>query len=257
MKIDDIIISENDEFIVLNKPAGLLSIPDREGKDISLKKILQEKFARPSARLSHSGGDDPVGRGEIFTVHRLDKETSGLIVFAKTGEAHKNLSQQFEARETVKIYTGLVLGSLAEKKGMIDAPIAEHPTKKGTMVVHRNGKSALTDFEVLEEFGIFSWVKFRIHTGRTHQIRVHMKHMGHPIACDSLYGDGKPVFLSSIKYRYKISKKEEEEQPILSRLALHAQFLKFKTGDQKPFEAEAPLPKDLKALLNQLRKWKK
>jgi 23S rRNA pseudouridine955/2504/2580 synthase/23S rRNA pseudouridine1911/1915/1917 synthase len=239
MKIDDIIISENDAFIVLNKPAGLLSIPDREGKDISLKKILQEKF------------------GEIFTVHRLDKETSGLIVFAKTGDAHKNLSQQFEARETEKIYDGLVLGSLAEKKGTVDAPIAEHPTKKGTMAVHRKGKAALTDFEVLEEFGIFSWIKFRIHTGRTHQIRVHMKHLGHPIACDNLYGDGKPLFLSSIKYRYKISKKEEEEKPILSRLALHAQFLKFKTVDQKSFEAEAPLPKDLKALLNQLRKWKK
>ena len=239
MKIDDIIISENDAFIVLNKPAGLLSIPDREGKDISLKKILQEKY------------------GEIFTVHRLDKETSGLIVFAKTGEAHKNISQQFEARETEKIYAGLVLGVLADKNGVIEAPTTEHPTKKGTMVVNRKGKATLTDFEVLEEFGIFSWVKFRIHTGRTHQIRVHMKHIGHPIACDNLYGDGKPVFLSSIKYRYKISKKEEEEMPILSRLALHAQFLKFKTEDQKLFEAEAPLPKDLKALLNQLRKWKK
>jgi len=239
MKINDLIISENEAFIVLNKPAGLLSIPDREGKEISLKTMLQEKF------------------GEIFTVHRLDKETSGIIVFAKTSEAHKNLSQQFEARETEKIYAGLVLGVLADKKGTIDAPISEHPTKKGTMVVNRKGKATITDFEVLEEFGIFSWVKFRIHTGRTHQIRVHMKHTGHPIACHVLYGDGKPILLSSIKYRYKISKKEEEERPILNRLALHAQFLKFKTGDQKLFEAEAPLPKDLKALLNQLRKWKK
>jgi 23S rRNA pseudouridine955/2504/2580 synthase/23S rRNA pseudouridine1911/1915/1917 synthase len=239
MKIDDIIISENDEFIVLNKPAGLLSIPDREGKGISLKTMLQEKY------------------GAIFTVHRLDRETSGLIVFAKTEEAHKNLSLQFEARKTEKIYVGLTLGALAEKKGTIDAPIAEHPTKKGTMVVNRKGKPSVTDYDVLEEFGIFSWIKFRIHTGRTHQIRVHMKQAGHPIACDSIYGDGKPVFLSSIKYRYKISKKEEEEKPILSRLALHAQFLRFKTGDQRSFEAEAPLPKDLKALLNQLRKWKK
>src|SRR5258707_8328163 len=99
MNIDDFIILENDEFIVLNKPAGLLSIPDREGKDISLKKILQEKY------------------GGIFTVHRLDKETSGLIVFAKMEEAHKYLSQQFEERATEKIYVGLVLGSLSEKKG--------------------------------------------------------------------------------------------------------------------------------------------
>jgi len=239
MNIDNFIISENDEFIVLNKPAGLLSIPDREGKDISLKKILQEKY------------------GSIFIVHRLDKETSGLIVFAKTEGTHKYLSQQFEERATEKIYVGLVLGSLSEKKGAIDAPIAEHPTKKGTMIVHRKGKTSLTDYEVLEEFGIFSWMKFRIHTGRTHQIRVHMKDIGHPIACDPLYGDGKPVFLSSIKYRYKISKKEEEEKPILSRLALHAQFLKFNVNGGNSFAADAPLPKDLKALLNQLRKWKK
>jgi 23S rRNA pseudouridine1911/1915/1917 synthase len=238
IKTEDITIVENDELIVLNKPAGLLSIPDREGKDISLKKMLQEKY------------------GAIFTVHRLDRGTSGLIVFAKTEAAHKSLSQQFEERETEKIYTGLVLGSPAEKKGTIDAPIAEHPNKKGTMIIHRKGKPSITDFEVLEDFGIFSWMKFRIHTGRTHQIRVHTKHIGHPIACDDVYGDGKPVLLSSIKHRYKISTKEEEEKPLLNRLALHAQSLKF-TFDKEKLEAEAPLPKDLKALLNQLRKWKK
>ena len=238
MKPEDIIVVETDELIVLSKPAGLLSIPDREGKEISLKKILQEKYER------------------VFTVHRLDKETSGLIVFAKDEATHKKLSQQFEERQTEKIYVGLVLGSPAEKKGIIDEPITEHPVKKGTMVVHRKGKPSLTEFEVLEEFGIFSWMKFRIHTGRTHQIRIHLKHIGHPLACDSLYGDGKPVFLSSIKYRYKISKKDEEEKPILNRLALHAQFLKFDL-DGKIFDTEASLPKDLKAVLNQLRKWKK
>lgn len=239
MKIDNIIVFENDDLVILNKPPGLLSIPDREGKEISLKKILQEKYH------------------EIFTVHRLDKGTSGLIIFAKNEAAHKDLSQQFEERETEKIYVGLVLGSLLEKKGSIDDPIAEHPTKKGTMVVHKKGKPSLTYYEVVEDFGIFSWIKFRIHTGRTHQIRVHMKHIGHPMVCDELYGDGKPVFLSSIKFRYKISKKEEEEQPILHRLALHAQFLKLKLGNKKLLEVEAPLPKDLKAVLNQLRKWKK
>src|SRR6266496_3314697 len=120
------------------------------------------------------------------------------------------------------------------------------------MVIHRKGKPSLTDYEVIEEFGIFSWMKFRIHTGRTHQIRVHMKHLGHPVACDPLYGDSKPVFLSSIKHRYKISKYQEEEQPMLNRLALHAAFLKFKMKDGRSFEADAPLPKDLKAVLNQL-----
>src|SRR5215510_12295897 len=104
MKISDLIIHETENFIALNKPSGLLSIPDREGKDISLKKLLIEKY------------------GSIFTVHRLDKDTSGLIVFAKNEETHKHLSLQFESRQTEKIYMGLVLGSLNEKKGSIDAP---------------------------------------------------------------------------------------------------------------------------------------
>jgi 23S rRNA pseudouridine955/2504/2580 synthase/23S rRNA pseudouridine1911/1915/1917 synthase len=125
------------------------------------------------------------------------------------------------------------------------------------MVVHQKGKSAVTDYEVLEDFGIYSWMQFRIHTGRTHQIRVHMKHLGHPIVCDPLYGDGKPVFLSSFKHNFNLSKNVDEEKPLLNRLALHAQQLKFLDINGKPLELEVPLPKDLKALLQQLRKRKK
>jgi 23S rRNA pseudouridine955/2504/2580 synthase/23S rRNA pseudouridine1911/1915/1917 synthase len=238
MKINGFIIEETNGWIALNKPSGLLSIPDREGKDISLKKLLIEKY------------------GSIFTVHRLDMDTSGLILFAKTEEAHKHLSQQFEERQTEKIYQGMVLGSLANKKGTIDAPIAEHPVKKGLMTVYRKGKEAITDYEVLEDFKIFSWVQFQIHTGRTHQIRVHAKHIGHPIVCDELYGDGKPVLLSSLKHKFKLSKNELEERPILNRLALHALSLQFIDVNGETRKLEAPLPKDLKALLQQLRKLK-
>jgi len=238
MKLVDITVFENEDFIALNKPSGLLSIPDREGKEISLKKMLIEKY------------------GNIFTVHRLDKGTSGLIVFAKNEETHKYLSQQFEGRQTEKIYYGFVLGSLADKKGTIDAPIAEHPAKKGLMTIHRNGKESLTDYEVLEDFKTFSWVQFQIHTGRTHQIRVHAKHIGHPVVCDEMYGDGKPVLLSSLKHKFKLSKNELEERPILNRLALHAQSLRFTNTNGETMKLEAPLPKDLKALLQQLRKWK-
>lgn len=222
----------------MNKPSGLLSIPDREGKDISLKKLLIEKY------------------GNIFTVHRLDKDTSGLIVFAKNEATHKHLSMQFEARQTVKIYLGLVLGSLAEKKGTIDAPISEHPVKKGLMTVYRKGKESLSDYEVLEDFKIFSWLQFQIHTGRTHQIRVHAKHIGHPVVCDDLYGDGKPILLSSLKHKFKLSKNELEERPILNRLGLHASSLQFETTKNEIIKLEAPLPKDLRALLQQLRKRK-
>ncbi|HEV8286575.1 MAG TPA: RluA family pseudouridine synthase [Chitinophagaceae bacterium] len=239
MKIAELIIFENDDFITLNKPSGLLSIPDRQGKEISLKKILQDNY------------------GEIFTIHRLDKGTSGMILFAKNEPSHKYFSQQFEGRQTEKIYLGLIIGSPSNKKGMIDSPIMEHPVKKGLMVINRKGKESLTDYEVLEDFGIYSWVQFQIYTGRTHQIRVHMKEMGHPIACDELYGDGRDVFLSSIKHNFKLSKNEEEERPILNRLALHASQLKFIGPDQQRYEFEAPIPKDLKATLQQLSKRKK
>ena len=238
MKVNDFIIAETTDWIALNKPSGLLSIPDRKGKDISLKKLLIEKY------------------GNIYTVHRIDRETSGLILFAKTEEAHKHFSQQFEERQTQKIYQGLVLGSLSDKKGTIDAPIAEHPAKKGLMTVYRKGKEAITDYEVMEDFKIFSWTQFQIHTGRTHQIRVHAKHIGHPIVCDELYGDGKPVLLSSLKHKFKLSKNELEERPILNRLALHAISLQLTDRNGELIKLEAPLPKDLKAVLQQLRKRK-
>src|SRR6188508_2793475 len=209
MKLSEWIIYEDEDLIALNKPSGLLSIPDREGKDISLKKLLIEKYARPPARAG-TDGDDPVGRGSIFTVHRLDKDTSGLIVFAKNETTHKLLSQQFEERQTEKIYLGLVLGSLSEKKGNINTFISEHPMKKGLMTVYKKGKESLTDYEVLEDFKIFSWLQFQIHTGRTHQIRVHAKHIGHPVVCDELYGDGKPILLSTLKHKFKLSKNEIE-----------------------------------------------
>ena len=236
MNTKDLVVFETDDLIVLNKPAGLLSIPDREGKEISLKKMLQEKY------------------GNIFTVHRLDRGTSGLIIFAKQEETHKHLSKQFEERQTEKIYLGLVIGSMPDKKGGIDLPVMENPSKKGVMIVHKKGKLSLTDYEVLEDFGIFSWLQFQIHTGRTHQIRVHMQHLGHPIACDELYGDGKPIFISAFKSKFKLAKKQEEEKPILNRLALHAHKLKFYERGGNAIELEAEVPKDLKATLQQLRK---
>lgn len=231
------ILFESAEFIVLDKPAGLLSIPDREGKEASLKSRLREQY------------------GNIFTVHRLDRETSGVIVFAKTEATHKYLSKVFEDRSVEKIYQGIVLGTPPQTKGTIDVPIMEHPGKPGLMVINRRGKSALTDYELLETISGYSLLQFQIHTGRTHQIRIHMQSVGHPIACDELYGDGKPVFLSAIKRNFKLSKSEESERPLLSRLALHSQSLKFTDQNGTLHHFKAPLPKDLRALLQQLRKW--
>lgn len=231
------IIFENEQFIAINKPSGLLSIPDRLGQEISVKDLLKQKL------------------GSIYTVHRLDRDTSGVIVFAKTEEAHKELSQLFEGREMEKYYVGLVYGQMMNSSGTIDAPIMEHPGKTTKMMTHAKGKLSLTDYEVLESFRLYSWVQFRIHTGRTHQIRVHMQHIGHSIVCDEIYGDAKPVLLSSLKKNFKLAKIAEEEKPILARLALHSYRLKFTLGGET-FELEALLPKDLRAVLQQLRKWK-
>jgi len=232
------IIFENDHFIAINKPSGLLSIPDRMGKEISLKDILKEKY------------------GEIFTVHRLDRDTSGVIVFAKDEATHAALSQLFEGREVEKFYLGLVYGEPAEAEGSIDAPLMKHPGDNGSMVVHQKGKPSLTEYKVLESFRSYSWLQFQIHSGRTHQIRLHMKHIGHSIVCDELYGDPKPVLLSSIKKRFKLSKAEDAERPILSRLALHSWKLSFQLNGET-FTLEAEPPKDLRALLQQLGKWNK
>jgi len=238
IKLHDSIIAETDDYVALNKPSGLLSIPDREGKEISLKIVLKEKY------------------GNIFTVHRLDKDTSGLIVFAKNETAHKFLSMQFESRQTTKIYHGLVTGEPHEKSGMIEAPIMEHPAKNGTMIIHRNGKESITAYETLESFSAYSWMRFQIYTGRTHQVRVHARHLGHPIVCDTVYGDGKPLLLSTLKHKkFKLSKNELEERPLLNRLALHASLLSFQTQQGSVVELVAPLPKDLKAVLQQLNKW--
>ena len=230
------VIFENDSFIAINKPAGLLSIPDREQTQISLKDILLKKY------------------DAIFTVHRLDKDTSGIILFAKNEAAHKYFSQLFEERKIEKYYQGLVHGIPTQKKGTIDAPIAEHGVQKGFYIVHQRGKDSVTDYEVIQENKSFSLLQFQLHTGRTHQIRVHCKNIGHPLACDELYGNGKPVLLSTIKKKYKLSQHDEQERPMLNRLALHSYRLKFADIDGKIIDLEAQLPKDIRALLQQIKK---
>ena len=232
------VLVDTPTFVAINKPSGLLSIADRRGTDASLKEILDATY------------------GRVFTVHRLDRDTSGVILFAKDETTHQFLSRQFETRQVKKYYQGFIHGQPLSPSGSMDGAIMEHPVKLGTMVVHAKGKASLTDYTVLESFGILSLVEFQIHTGRTHQIRVHVKDLGHPIVGDPIYGDGQPVLLSTIKRKFKLSKHEEEERPILSRLALHAWKLQFTDADGQDWAIEAPLPKDMRALLQQLRKWK-
>ncbi len=230
------IIFENDDLVAVNKPGGMLTIPDREQTEKSLKEYLTDKY------------------GNIYTVHRLDKDTGGLVIFAKTEEAHKFLCRIFEERRVQKFYLGVVIGAPAEKSGLIDAPIAEHGTRKGVMTVNRNGKPSQTGYEVLDENRHFSLVSFRLFTGRTHQIRVHCKNIGHPLACDPLYGDGKPIFLSSVKKSFKLGKHDEEERPMISRLALHSYKLIFTDMHEKEISLTTDGPKEFLALMKQLKK---
>lgn len=230
------IILETQSFIAVNKSSGLLSIPDRTQSEKSLKEMLTEKY------------------GHIFTVHRLDKETSGLILFARNEESHKYLCGLFEERKIEKYYIGVVIGIPKEKTGLIDAPIAEHPTLKGQMTIHRNGKPCSTGYEVVEANKHYSLISFQLHTGRTHQIRVHAKNIGHPLACDAIYGDGKPVLLSAIKKKFKLSKHDEEERPMIGRLALHSYKLIFNDEKGERCEIIAPVPKEFTALMKQLKK---
>jgi 23S rRNA pseudouridine955/2504/2580 synthase/23S rRNA pseudouridine1911/1915/1917 synthase len=230
------IVFENDEFVAVNKPAGLLTIPDREQSERSLREILINKY------------------GTIFTVHRLDKDTSGLVIFAKNETSHKYFSRLFEERKVEKYYLGIVHGSPSDKTGSIDGPIAEHPVNKGMMTINRNGKPSLTTYEVLDANSNYSLVSFQLHTGRTHQIRVHSKNIGHPLACDPLYGDGKPLLLSSIKKKFKLSKHDEEERPMISRLALHSYKLAFTDQYNERMELTAEMPKEFRAFMQQLKK---
>lgn len=235
MKLE--ILYETNELVVLNKPSGLLSIPERyDASQPSLAEYLKRKYPG------------------IFVVHRLDKLTSGVIMFAKNAEAHRYFSMAFENREIHKEYTGIVLGRMTEESGTIDAPIGENKYRRGEMMVSKKGKPAITHFEVIESFSMFSVVRFKPVTGRTHQIRVHAQYIHHPLAADPLYGNGKPVFLSSFKKSFHLGRDDEEERPLLKRLALHASAISFKNEKGEDVIVEAPLPKDMKALIQQLRK---
>lgn len=229
---------EDDNLVIVNKPSGMLVIPDRfDTTQTSLNQLLEQQYGH-----------------HMYVVHRLDRGTSGAICFAKNEDAHKYMSALFREHKVEKYYTGLVGGRVIPETGTIEAAIIEHPTKKGKMVTSKKGKASRTDYTVLEQWPLYSLLQFRIYTGRTHQIRVHMQSIGHPIVCDELYGDGKPFLLSAVKKKYNVGK-FEEERPLLNRLALHASKLAFTSMDGKEIIAEAPLPKDISACVNQLNKW--
>ena len=230
------ILYQDENLVIYNKPAGLLSIDDRYDKSKqSLYQYAREEF------------------GEIFIVHRLDQYTSGAIIYTKNVETQKVISHYFSSNQIKKSYLLLVKGNPIKYEFTCDKAIAPNPHKKGSMWIDKGGKAARTDFSVDEEFRGYCLLKANLHTGRTHQIRVHAKALGFPILGDNLYGDG-PLFLSSLKRSYRPSK--QRERPILGRQGLHASGLSFSDpkNPKSIINVNASLPKDIKATLNQLRK---
>ena len=227
------IIYADDHILIADKPSGLTVIPERFNTEKpSVQSILEKDH------------------GKLWVVHRIDRETTGVVAFARNEEAHKHLSRQFENREVHKLYKAIVSGRMEGEAGEIDSPIAEKPNKPGTMMIHPKGKEALTLFEVEEQFRTCALLNVEIKTGRTHQIRVHFASAGHPLLVDSVYGQHDKFLLSFVKKKYKQT--DEEERPVISRLTLHASSLTIHhpaTGQEMTFTS--PLPHDLEALLKE------
>jgi 23S rRNA pseudouridine1911/1915/1917 synthase len=238
VKQPDIPIAYIDEVMLIAvKPAGIPVIPERHDTlKPSLQRILEHTY------------------GRLWVVHRIDRDTSGLVCFARNEDAHKHINEQFSKHTVIKKYLAVVSGRLEGEHGEIDSPIAEHPVKLGVMVINPKGKTAHTSFVVLEQYRTAALLEVSIRTGRTHQIRVHFSSAGHPLLVDPIYGSQAAFYLSSIKKKYKSN--VEEDRPTIARLTLHAAALSI----VHPVSGElvsvtAPLPHDMETLVKLLRKY--
>ncbi|HWA27195.1 MAG TPA: RluA family pseudouridine synthase [Lacunisphaera sp.] len=225
------VVFEDKHLIVLNKAAGMVVHPGvGTGEDTLVHALL----AHCAGELSGVGGVERPG-----IVHRLDKETTGLLVVAKNDAAHRALADQFASRALQKEYVTIVAGAPKDDRGMIDRAISRHPVHRHRMTVGEGGRPSRTDWEVLERFGGHAaYLRCRIHTGRTHQIRVHLKSIGHPVMGDATYGW-----------------KQNADLPVPPRVMLHAEHLVFAHPvSARVLDLRAPLPKDFRLMLAALRK---
>ena len=229
------IIFEDDHLIVINKPAGLVVHPAAGVHSGTLANALAHHFQQ----LSNAGSVRP------GIVHRLDKDTSGLLVAAKTEAAHGHLADQFRAREVFKSYVALVYGVVRQPSGRIEQPIARDPRNRTRMAVVPGGRGAVSLYTVRRSYDSFTLLDVELQTGRTHQIRVHLSWLRHPVVGDELYAGGRDNNVQNVQLRAQIRK--------LQRQFLHAEQLGFKhpaTG--APMKFTAPLPPELTRLLSEL-----
>ena len=201
-----------------------------------------------------AGTADP----RLRVVHRLDKETSGVLLFAKDLDAQRRISEQFQNNLVQKEYLALVWGKPPADEGQIDAPLAPHPSSRDRMAVSKHGRPARTDWKVEQRMRRFTLLRCFPKTGRTHQIRVHLKSIGLPLAIDPLYspaksGEAPGLFLSRFKSDYRPSGRDQE-RPLIARLTLHAHRLRFQHPSGGEITIECPPPKDFRAAVMQLGK---
>ena len=227
------VVYEDDDIIVVNKPSGMVVHPAPGNENKTLVNAL----------LYHCKGTLSGINGVIRPgiVHRIDKDTSGLLVVAKNDEAHVFLSSLLKEHGIKRVYHAVVTGHLKENEGTIDAPIARHPTNRKKMAVVAGGREAITHYKTIEEFSGFTYAKMELETGRTHQIRVHMSHIGHPIMGDTVYGGGKTPF-------------EKAHKSLIDGQMLHAKELSFPHPRTKEVvHFECPLPDNFEKILKILK----
>ncbi|HRK31948.1 MAG TPA: RluA family pseudouridine synthase [Tepidisphaeraceae bacterium] len=237
------ILFDSLDFVAIDKPAGLATMPGRAETTSAFQELAHQ------IGLAASGDADP----RLRVVHRLDKDTSGVLLFAKHVAAQRHASHQFQNNRVEKQYLAIVAGNPSDQQGTIDAPLDTHPADKTRMHVSRRGRPAVTEWRIEQSFRRYALVRCFPKTGKTHQIRVHLASLGHPLAVDPLYGNESPLLLSSFKKKYHAGK-HEAERPLIARLTLHAERLAFADMQNERVEVIAPLPKDLRATLNQLAK---
>ncbi len=228
------IIYEDSDLLVINKPSGMVVHPAPGNPSGTLVNALLHHC---KGELSGIGGKLRPG-----IVHRIDKQTSGLLVVAKNDEAHRALSLQLEGHHITREYHALVQGGFSDDAGTVSLPIGRHPCDRKKMAVVKDGREAVTHYRVAERFGKISYLTLRLETGRTHQIRVHMSAKGHPLLGDTVYGGGGTPF-------------ERRHASLLDGQCLHAASLTFRhprTGE--PMTHTAPLPQEFLLLLDILRR---
>ena len=223
------VLYEDDDLLIVNKPKGMVVHPSAGHYSGTLVNAIMYH-----CKESLSGINGEIRPG---IVHRIDMDTTGSLIICKNDTSHVNIAEQIKVHSVNRIYEGIVYGNVKEDEGMIDGPIGRHPVERKKMAINeKNGKPAITHYKVLERFGNYTYMQFKLETGRTHQIRVHMSSIGHPLLGDNLYSSGKSSFKN------------------LCGQTLHAKTIGFVHPSSGEYvEFHAPLPEYFEKLLSQLK----